>query len=225
METLKLIPQVFFDLIARVIPGAIGIISYLVLCEKNWQFIITYLFGPTFAENSTTLSFLIFLGTGYVVGELISPFAKMVQRINEIGILKTIGEVIKRIRNILKIMIYKELRKRIRKIRKLKLKNKKEKLDEKKLRYDRLRVEKPDVGALCAKIRAEFTMHNGLAVIFAVSALCYPFSVLPFHWYVLTFFLFMTIMTAHRGRTTNSTFNETVAKFTQVLNEDNSTTK
>jgi hypothetical protein len=32
--------------------------------------------------------------------------------------------------------------------------------------YDRLRLDHPEVGALCAKIRAEFEMYNGFCVVF-----------------------------------------------------------
>jgi len=204
MEALKLIPQVFFDLFARVIPGCVGIVSYLILSEEDWESIVSYLFGPSFARESTTLSFLIFLGAGFIVGELLSPLAKTVQKINEIR------------------FPFKKKEKK----ENIKAKDpadqalKEEgKFSEKKLRYDRLRLEKPEVGALCAKIRAEFTMHNALSVVFAINSIYYPFSGLTFRWYIFTLLLLMTILTAYRGRTTNQTFNETVAKFTQLLSE------
>ena len=230
MEALKLIPQVFFDLLARVVPGCVGLVSYLVLCKENWESIVAYIFGRTFAQESTTLSFLIFLGTGFVVGELLSPAAKMVQRINEIKIPTTIREYKKlrrRCFRLFKMLFNKKFRKGfiklINKKRLMKLKSQKykkeKKFDEKKLRYDRLRLEKSDVGALCAKIRAEFTMHNGLAVVFAINSIYYPFSGLTFRWYILTFLLLLAILTAYRGRTTNHTFNDTVAKFSQLLDE------
>lgn len=200
METLKLIPQVFFDLIARVIPGSVGLVSYLILCKNNWQSIITSVFGQSFAQESTTLSFLIFLGAGFVVGELLSPAAKMVQRINEIKIFSS--------------------NKKNKYSKSLPSQDKpEEKFSEKKLRYDRLRLLKPEVGALCAKIRAEFTMHNGLSVVFAMNSIYYPFSQLAFNWFILAFLSVLTFLTAYRGRTTNQTFNETVEKFTRLLDE------
>jgi hypothetical protein len=90
---------------------------------------------------------------------------------------------------------------------------------EEKLRYDRLRLELPEVGALCVKIRAEFMMHNSLAVVFLISAFYYAFIIQPSNGYVRTFLFLMAFITAYRGRTTNKTFNETVAKFTCLLNE------
>jgi hypothetical protein len=208
METLKLIPQVFFDLLARVVPGCVGLVSYFVLTGKPWNDIISYLFGASFVQDSSTLSFLIFLGTGFVVGEIISPAAKWVQRINEGKIPKSIKE-------------YKEARIED-KLKKLSLKKDEYRFSKDKLRYDRLRFEKSEIGALCAKIRAEFTMHNSLAVVFAIDAFYYPFSVISFHWYILFLFIVLTIITANRGRSTNDTFNETVAKFVQILNEKES---
>lgn len=205
METLKLIPQVFFDLLARVVPGCVGLISYIVMCGKPWGTIVSYLFGYTFAEKSTTLSFFIFLGTGFVIGELISPAAKLVQRINE-------GKFPKSFK------AYKAMRQKD-KLEKLEMKKDGFKFSEKKLRYDKLRFEKSDIGALCAKIRAEFTMHNSLSVVFLIDALYYPWSILPFNWLVLVSIFLLALLTAYRGRTTNKTFNETVAKFVQILNE------
>jgi hypothetical protein len=232
MEALKLIPQVFFDLLARLVPGCLGLVSYLILWKKDWESIITYLFGQSFARESKTISFFIFLGAGFVLGELLSPLAKMVQRINEIKIpASTSGFKIlkRRCRNYFKISFNKMFRVRVRKISLLKRlakqksqkQQKETKFDEKKLRYDRLRMEKPDIGALCAKIRAEFTMHNGLSVVFAIDSICYPLSNLPFHCYILLLLLFIFFLAAYRGRTTDKTFNDTVAKFVQLLNEQN----
>jgi ABC-type multidrug transport system fused ATPase/permease subunit len=232
METLKLIPQVFFDLFARVVPGCVGIISFLTLFRVNWQLLITYLFGPVFAQESTTLSFLIFIGAGFVVGELLSPAAKMVQRINEMKIPATIRKyrkLRKRCSRFFKILFNKRFRKEFIKLihnkslikKTSKEYQKEKKYDERKLRYDRLRLEKPDVGALCAKIRGEFTMHNSLSVVFGINSLYYPFSTLTFNWHILALLLLLTFLTAYRGRTTNQTFNDTVAKFTQLLNEKN----
>jgi hypothetical protein len=218
MENLKIIPQVFFDLIARVVPGSVGIIAYLILFGKDWTDTITKIFGQSFSVESTTLSFLIYLGTGYVIGELISPLAKMVQRINELKIPNSISAFKKMVAKKEKNKEVKEIENEMNK----KLKSEDKKFSEDKIRYDRLRLKHPDVGALCAKIRAEFTMHNELAVVFFISALYYPFSVLQFNWYAFYFLLFMSFISAYRGRNTNITFKETVAKFTQILNEQGS---
>ncbi len=176
MEGLKIIPQVFFDLIARVIPGAAGIIAYLILFGKTWEQLVYRFLGQlTNQQVSAVLSIFIFLGAAYFVGQLLSPAAKEIQRLGEKKIFKP-----------------------------------KKKEDGS---YDYLRLNHPDAGALCAKIRAEFTMHNGLAVVFALSAAYYPFSVLTWNWYVFIILVVLTLSQAIRGKRTRDTFHDTVKKF------------
>jgi hypothetical protein len=229
MEALKIIPQVFFDIIARVVPGCTAIVAWLLLLQKTWELSMSGLFGTSFAKDSTTLSFLIFLGAGYVAGELISPLAKGMQRIN-----KNIPFSLKE---------YKELKSRRDKKREEEEQEKtelqkvkvpsgtehanasKKTFSEEDLSYDRLRLQHPEVGALCAKIRAEFTMHNALAVVFGFSAVGYPFSPLPFHWLVFIVLVALTWLTAFRGKSTNKTFNETKAKFDLLIKEQKASAK
>ncbi|MGB4847669.1 MAG: hypothetical protein WBP41_07095 [Saprospiraceae bacterium] len=229
MEFLKIIPQVFFDLIARVVPGSVGIVAYLLLSGKTWETSLAYIFGDSFSQGSPALSLLIFLATGYIIGELISPAAKEVQRIGEKGIRKYFIE------NVLAKVFTKSQNKKEIKLTGEQLKEKKEEENlqkQKKLEYDRLRFTNPDVGALCAKIRAEFTMHNGLAVVFALSALSYPlivisypFNMSEFHLSIEFILIIMMIVTANRGRATNDTFKDTVSKFTQISNEQKESIK
>lgn len=225
MEALKIIPQVFFDIIARVVPGCAAIVAWLLLLRKTWELTVADLFGSSFAKDSTTLSFLIFLGAGYVVGELISPLAKGMQRIN-----KKIPFSVKE---------YRELQSKRRKKKEEEndgqqkktthtaeapaqtghSDTEKKQFSEKDLSYDRLRLQNPEIGALCAKIRAEFTMHNALAVVFALSAVYYPFSSVFFHWQVFIVLVVLTLTTAFRGKSTNKTFDETKAKFNELIKE------
>lgn len=37
MDDLKLIPEIFFDLIGRVIPGSVGILAFLLLTGRTWE--------------------------------------------------------------------------------------------------------------------------------------------------------------------------------------------
>jgi hypothetical protein len=191
MEGLKVIPQVFFDLIARVIPGAAGIIAYLMLFNKTWeQLVLRFLGQETAQKPNAILSIFIFLGAAYFVGQLISPAAKCVQRLSELKVFET-----------------------------KKKEDGSQKGSEKssdKSEYDYLRFHHPDVGALCAKIRAEFTMHNGLAVVFVLSTVYYPFSELSMNWYIFITLIILTISQAIRGKTTRETYNETVLKFNNI---------
>lgn len=213
METLKLIPQVFFDLLARLVPGCAGLVLFFILYEKNLQGIVNELFGEKLAE-SVSSSFFLFLGMGYVIGVVISPAAKMVQRLNELGIPFSLTKMKKALADY-----------RAGKHKKNNLTQEKEPFSEKKLRYDRLRLEEPEVGALCAKIRAEFTMHNSLAVIFALGSAAVLFSDLKYTWGMFVVLVLLTFAETYRGSTVNDTFNDTVAKFTQIIKERKSGTQ
>jgi hypothetical protein len=179
MDSLKLIPQVFFDLIGRVVPGAIGIVAYLLLTNSTWSSFLSRIMGPSFAgDKSQLVTAIVFLCASYVVGQLLSPGAKLVQRIGEWKVLKP-----------------------------------KPKEDG---AYDWLRLHHPEAGASCAKIRAEFTMHNGLALVLLISTAAYPLSRPVWRWSVFCGLAIATVLAGIRGRTTRDTFHDTVRKFAKA---------
>jgi hypothetical protein len=181
METLKLIPSVFFDGIARVVPGITAIVAYLLLSGSNWSQILGTTLGPSFgaADALLTATALLFFAA-YVVGQLLAPFAKLAQRIGES----------KRLPDRLKA---------------------KPKADSEA--YDFLRLYHREAGEQCAKIRAEFTMFNSLAVVFVLTAASYPMLLTTWRPSILILIVVLAVATAIRGRTTRDTFNETVTKF------------
>ncbi len=181
METLKQIPSGFFDAIARIAPGAMGLVAYLYLCNSTWENMAAEVFGTTVAKSALT-TFSLFILFSYVLGQLISPFAKLFQRIGESIHLK-IGNCT--------------------------LLKKYAKAPEGA--YDYLRMKHPAEGAQCAKIRAEFTMHNGFGVVILASILVCVF-LKPFNWLIF-FWAFVFLSTLLRGRTVLDTYNETVEKF------------
>jgi hypothetical protein len=182
MDSLKLIPQIFFDLIGRVVPGALGVVACLLLSGTTWESWLSATLGTSLATNSLPVAILMFLAAAYVVGQLLSPVAKLVQRIGE---LKYFGKA--------------------------------PKADG----YDWLRLHHREAGAFCAKIRAEFTMHNGVAAVLFVSAVVYPLRGEAWRWSVLIGLVFGGLLAAYRGRTTRDTFNETVAKFAKAAGRSN----
>lgn len=188
MDSLKLIPSVFFDVIARVVPGATAIVAYLLLSGSTWSQILEKTLGPPFAKSDALLTAtgLLFVAA-YVMGQLIAPLAKLAQRIGE-----------------WKYLYLKRKGWRV-------TLTPKPKADP--LAYDFLRLYHKDAGSQCAKIRAEFTMYNGLATVFLASSACYPLSASMLDWSVLVILVGTTLATAIRGRTTRDTFNETVTKF------------
>ncbi len=184
MDSLKLIPQVFFDLICRVVPGAVGILAALLLSGTTWESWLGATLGEAQATQPSLTAVLMFLAAAYVVGQLLSPLAKLVQRVGELGFFSP---------------------------------------RPKAEGYDWLRLHHPEAGALCAKIRAEFTMHNGVAAVLLVSAGVYPLRGDTWRWPVLVGLVLAGLLAAIRGRTTRDTFNETVAKFAKAAGFTSST--
>jgi len=176
MDSLKLIPQVFFDLIGRVVPGAVAIVAALFLSKATWESCLRAALGDVIAESSS-VSILMFFTGAYIAGQVLSPLAKLVQRAGELHWFKP-----------------------------------KEKADG----YDWLRTHYPEAGGYCAKIRAEFTMHDGLAAVSFVCAAVYALRGQPWRWSVLGGLILAGLLAAVRGRTTRDTFNETVRKFAKA---------
>jgi hypothetical protein len=176
MDSLKLIPSVFFDAIARVVPGATAIVAYLLISGRTWSQILENTLGPPFAESDSLLTATgLLLFSAYVVGQLIAPFAKLAKRIG-----------------------------------KWKWFDKPEAPHD---AYDYLRLHYKDAGSQCAKIRAEFTMYNGLATVFFASSVSYLMFTSIREWRVLIILLGTTLATGIRDRTTRDTFEQTVIKF------------
>ncbi len=186
MDSLKLIPQVFFDFIGRVVPGAVGIVACLLFSGRTWESWLSAILGDSLATDSVSVAILIFLFASYVVGQLLSPAAKLVQRIGELKYFRP---------------------------------------KPKSAGYDWLRLHHPEAGAYCAKIRAEFTMHNGVATVLLLSAVVYPFRGREWRCSVLIGLVLAGMIAAYRGRTTRDTFNETVAKFAKAGAFSNSSSR
>jgi len=176
MDSLKLIPQVFFDLIGRVVPGAVAILAALLLSKATWESWLGATLGMVLAQ-SASVSILVFVAGAYVAGQLLSPLAKLVQRAGELRWFRP---------------------------------------RPKAEGYDWLRAHHPEAGAQCAKIRAEFTMHNGLAGVLLVGAAAYVITDGAWRWSVVGSLVLGGLLAAVRGRTTRDTFNEAVSKFAKA---------
>jgi hypothetical protein len=160
MEPFKIVPQAFYDLIARVVPGAFAIFSYFNLFDPEWvgwHRLINGVLGR--AEDGrgypTIFTALAFLFLSYVVGHLISPLVKRAQDLGHRSQRLFAG---------------------------LRLVDPFAKPAGQAADYDLLRVVSPEAGAVCGKLRAEYTMYYGLAVVFLASAFAYPFSFMAQAW-------------------------------------------
>jgi len=223
MNALELIPSVFFDAIARVVPGITAIAAYLLLSGHSWSQILEKTLGPPFATALWPATGLLFL-SAYIVGQLIAPFAKLAQRIGEWEqLVASLAKFAQRIGK------WKPLAKLAQRIGKWKpLKNFGKRLLELKLMpdahpnaYDFLRLYYKDAGQQCAKIRAEFTMYNGFATVFLACTICYPVYISTWRRSILVMLVGATVVTAYRGRTTRDTYNSTVMKFAENANFPN----
>ncbi len=160
MEPLKIVPQAFYDLIARVVPGAFAIFSYFNLFDPGWTLwrqLIDGVLGRAGDGRGypTVFVALAFLFLSYVVGHLISPLVKRAQDLGH-----RLHGLFARLRLVDPLAVP----------------------TSRSADYDLLRLVSPEAGAVCGKLRAEYTMYYGLAVVFLASALAYPFSVMAVLW-------------------------------------------
>jgi hypothetical protein len=186
LELGKLIPQVFFDLLARSVPGSVALGSWIVLLgEDPWSRLLNALLGGHLdSDNALGAATLVFFFLSFVVGHVVAPFAKGVQRFNErTGLVKKDTGAGRE--------------------------------------YDWLRAHHPDAGALCAKIRAEFTMYNALSVVFlAIAMMAIDAGVIP----IANAGLLAVPLMIYRGAETQATFQSTVRKFRAAYDGEGSPT-
>src|SRR5438045_3003772 len=85
MEFGKLIPQVFFDVLARYVPGAVLLGSWLILFgQEGWTHLLNALLADHLNDtNVFPAAALVLFFIPFVVGYVLAPFAKGVQRGNE----------------------------------------------------------------------------------------------------------------------------------------------
>ena len=78
MDALRLIPQLFFDLLARVVPGVVLLLIVAALhTNGGWKDLLNIAAGGRLdPENAFAFAFFIPLGVGFVLGHLIAPIGK-----------------------------------------------------------------------------------------------------------------------------------------------------
>ncbi|MFC7496511.1 MULTISPECIES: hypothetical protein [unclassified Nocardioides] len=196
----ELVPQVFFDVYARYVPGLVLFGSWVLLLGQDaWRGLLdTVAGGQLDSDNALPIATLVLIFVPFVVGYLIAPLAKLVQRGNEHGWrlppLRT--------------------RSASEASRKRHPKNWWVTSDKGAGRgYDWLRAEHPQTGAYVAKIRAEFTMHNALAVAFG--AICVMALWAHEWWWALASLVAAPLM-GWRGAQTEETFQSTTRKLCEA---------
>jgi hypothetical protein len=148
MEALKVFPQIFFDAIARVVPGLMAMFLYVHFC--GWTRWHQFVEGATGIKGDEGFPvgfvFSSLIAGGYIVGHLISPFTKMIQRLGEVlpeewWKHKHGGE--KERRQKASIVDWQALKSKRTQAKDIK--------DKASINYDSLRLHCPEVGGLCAK--------------------------------------------------------------------------
>ena len=246
VEALKLIPSVFFDLICRFVPGAVFLVSALALWSTSWQELSAATLGESLSESAAS-SLLLFLVAGYFVGQLLSEPAKGVQRLGE-WVCPPIASRWKEWRKKKEDATDgedvggeedegesgggedgEEMSEEEKKMKEEAEENKKKRQAVLAVMdggdsYDYLRTWRQDLGDQCAKIRAEFTMHDSLAAVFLLLAAIYtvrefvgPQPEVEWNRWIVGVLVIGAIVEFHRGWTTNGTFKSTGNKFVLSL--------
>jgi hypothetical protein len=180
MDALKAIPQFFFDLIGRMVPGSVVFFVLHFFLDTQWTLWRDTIVGALAfypAENPPSTFVVLTLAlAAFALGHIISPLTKRIQRLGE--------------------RFPKEL----------------ETPPEESANYAWLRVHSAEAGGHCAKLRAEFTMYNGLAAAFLLAApLSYFFGSHPL--IQVGSFLVLAVLMAYRGREGRKTFTDNVRDF------------
>ncbi|WP_428307278.1 hypothetical protein [Lacipirellula sp.] len=217
LEHAKIIPQLFFDVIARIVPGALAILAGLLLTGSTWLSLFnTVIAGVGSTESRLVPALLAFGFASYLAGQMMSPAVKTLQRLMESIC-------------VMNFFIRREALSYFCDIERKKPKDSDGKSSKKPDEnpdqksdggYDELRLRHPAVGEMCQKIRAEFLMHYGIAVVLATSA---AITLLPslspaIEGWCRRLLLFVALLigalaSAVRGRATCDTHDKTVVKF------------
>ena len=184
MEFGKLVPQIFFDILTRFVPGAVLLCSWIVfLGQDDWRRLLNAVLGGNLQDdNALPVSMLALVFLSFLLGYLLAPFTRGVQRLNEDPPL----------------------------VAKVTGKRWFANDPDAEPRYDWLRAHRPAAGALCAKIRAEYTMYYALSAVFLAVAVMASVSG-AFAWALAS--LLAVPLTAWRGAKIEETFQETTRKF------------
>src|SRR3954451_16655375 len=85
MEFGKLVPQMLFDILTRFVPGAVLLCSWIVfLGQDDWRRLLDALLGGHLHDdNALPVSMLALLFLSFLLGSLLAPFTRGMQRLTE----------------------------------------------------------------------------------------------------------------------------------------------
>jgi len=85
MDALKTVPQLFFDAIARVVPGLTALLLYFGFFDQGWSHWRRFAEGVIAKKDDYPQGFVILslLVGAYVCGQFVSPFAKQLEIVTD----------------------------------------------------------------------------------------------------------------------------------------------
>jgi hypothetical protein len=181
MDLLQRIPQIFFDVMARIVPGVCLLVLVQAVTERpiiRWM--LEAVAPHPELQKSVVVLVLVLTTSAYVAGHLIGPIVQFMETPPDNGKDKTVtakastdaGEQTKPASKPHKTERPPWVKRKAQMIHRavfVFLPFSREKLlDNEWKQYDWLRLEVPDVGGLVARIRAEYKMYGGLAVVLLV---------------------------------------------------------
>jgi hypothetical protein len=79
-DAVSIIPDLYYDFIARVVPGTVFLVATCFVCEPSRSLLLKRAAALT-GVGLTTTAFLLLLGTGYIVGLLATPFSESIRQL------------------------------------------------------------------------------------------------------------------------------------------------
>ena len=152
-QAFGVIPNAYFDIIARVIPGLLLLIGINRVTGLNLVTVVASIFASEKVSESTTAWILIVGTTGYVLGHALSPVVRFLE--SRPGLL---GKPDARTHYFLPPFWRSE-------------KASKKSRTKLQKQYNTLRSTNPSAAALAIRIRAEYTMYGGFALCLAITIL------------------------------------------------------
>jgi hypothetical protein len=205
MDALKFLPQAFFEFFARLVPGGVALVVWMVLLggADHWPYILrTFAAGQLDTSNVAGIAIFVAISSAYGLGQLFAPLGKAAQRASEFAA----ASILIPARDTATRFVKKEP-----------TKAKSISGDD----YDWLRANAPALGELVAKIRSEHTMFYSLASIFAVASTAYLWTAC-FAWIKFVLLIVAAIACAGRGYSTRMTMRETAQKLRKSLDRTSS---
>ncbi len=171
MEVPKQIPQLFYDLIGKIIPGVVALCFFTFGTGTGIGELPRMLFAGSYAlQNSVFTLLSVAVLTSYVLGHIISMVSDTFEK-------KLARFLVPKSYNILNQSISSESR-YPQKIKDFLVREVGNGQKEKEkvgvmifIWYDWLKVHSPDAGARSAKVRAEYRMHSGISVVMVATIL------------------------------------------------------